>query len=67
MRGSDQAREPVAFTAAETAPIVAETSAWGEEEASSLPSDYPEGLGARSASTNETEATNGRQATATPR
>jgi hypothetical protein len=64
MRGGDRDR-PVAFTAAETAPITAETTAWGEE--SSMTTDYPEGFGAEDAPTSEEMATNGRATPAVPR
>ena len=57
--------QPVAFTAAETAPITAETTAWGEE--SSMTTDYPEGFGAEDAPTSDEMATNGRATPAVPR
>jgi len=65
MRGGDRYRDAMAFPAAETAPIVAETSAWGEESTSETP-DYPEGFGRETEPTTEEMATNGRATASTP-
>jgi len=66
MRSRDELDEPVAFTAASTAPIAhpADTSFSPSESTDygSATTDYPEGLGAP-----EPKATNGRSTAASPR